>query len=181
MVTFDYINIENKRLRFKAHIIQDTYTEGATIDKIYIGTQDNYSENIDVSKLSLLEYDINSDSVELEYTSSNLNIYNIDLEKDLIFLYIETTYRVETPNCKDYEKYTVGAYGYLYPIYRAYLPLVKEICNICEVPRELIDLALLIKAFKISIKLKDFIASIEYWKKLKNIKTITLKSCNCNG
>lgn len=124
----------------------------------------------------------NLKNVRLELT--NFDVPNLNTNLFFIYVKVKGTPSPDTPCGMDNE-YTIGVTFNTCTLYNAMMQHIKELLNICSIPKNFINLFLQFKAIQISINTQHYTQAIDYYNKfIKNLNTLTsthIKSCNCYG
>lgn len=162
------------------------YKVEETNNKVYSIPDDcNCSHVKTEDELSCYIKDTEGKQVRLQLPLSILTKFNIDPNKDMLFIYVIAT-GVPSPGtpCGLDNSKIMGTVVNLKPIYDNMLYYVRQIENNCNMPKEFIDSILLYKALDLSIKTCNYPLAIKYWTKYisnPTINTSTNKTCNCYG
>lgn len=204
MVVIRELRVTNdgEYLIIDARVRKESIYKDVTLVKVTIGTHKNYTERIATGKVfnvdsSFNEANNNSKQVFMRLKQSDLNGIleendkdYIDLKKDLIYVYIETT-PLNNENCPSLpcdlmQTLTVGVTTYMGNIYNTFMNYMRELSNTtCEnkFPQGLIDLILRYTALTTAIDSKHFIKANEFYTKWftgNNINNSN-SNCGCNG
>lgn len=203
MIIFDELRITNdgEYLVIDARVRKEKIYKNVTIKEVWIGTHKNYSENgatgIQIP-LTLSETTDPSKRILMRLSSLDINsrphkeIDEVDLKKDLIYVYIETTPLEDIDNCPSLpcdmmSTHNIGVTMYMSNFYNTFMNYIKEIecINNCEgrVPQNLIDFILRYITLTTAIDSKHFIKANELFEKWFSGKyNININSsCGCNG
>ena len=196
MIAFNELRItpDSKNLIIDASVEDYEYYKDITIDSIIIDTQETYSVS-GPSSTPILTYSIDSTQDNSLYTvhksldnkNIRLQLTNKDLQDklstSLLFVYVVVR-GIPSPAtpCGMDNMITLGTVVDLFPIYCKTISYLKELNNSCNIPKNLIDMILRLKALELSLKTGNYIQAIEYWNKyFINISTnINTSSCGCN-
>lgn len=155
------------------------YYEDIYLKSIIIDTQDTFltsgpSENYIYKKDFKAEDKIKK--AELSLTKEELCT---DLDNNIFFVYItvQGTPAPDTP-CGYDNKITLASVVNLYPIFHNTVCLLKQMNRDCEIPKDLIQLILQVKALELSIKSGQHSLAIKHWNILKGNGSKT-NNCGC--
>lgn len=111
----------------------------------------------------------------------------VDLSKTMLFVYIIAggTPAPDTPCTYDVNK-ILGTVVNLLPIYRSFMPMLRELGDTCNFPMNLTNAILQLFGIRLAIKTGHYPIAIKLWKKffgLFNSIPVTgvIKSCGCHG
>lgn len=201
MVVFDELRITNdgEYLIIDVRIRKENIYSSVNITSIVVGTHKNYTEGeskgTTINFTSLNQYTDNNRHVLLRLSNYDLNPTAtegtkdyINLKKDLIYVYVDTTplnTQCDLP-CDMMQVHNIGATLYMSNIYNAFMQQMNEFNNkSCsnQVPQNLIDLILRYTALTTALDSKHFIKANDFYNKwFTDTDYNTFKSdCGCNG
>jgi hypothetical protein len=121
---------------------------------------------------------VNDKSVRLILNTQDIGV---SIQDNMLFVYAVTS-GTPAPNtpCGMDNYYTLGTVVYLYSLYRQSIYYLKELDS-CNIPANLIDIILRIKAIELSIKTGNYTKAIQYWNKyIKGLSNHNISNCKCN-
>lgn len=208
MVIFRELRITNTehRLIIDAQVRTDSIYSDVGIIKVTVGTQKDYEEGV-INGVDVTKYISNEDAIayiedgQTKYKYKNIRLvldelaivgstdYDIDLEKDLIFIYVETT-PFDNPNCPNLpcsmiNSLTIGVTLNLGIIYNQFMQYIDELnastCN-TKVPQGLIDFILRYDALLLAADSEHYAKAVEFYNKwFSKEKNVLPSNCGCNG
>lgn len=210
MLIFNELRItpDGQYLIIDVSVSNAEYYSGISIQSIIIDTQDTYISS-GPSNTPIYSYQVTEGSLTKVYTScdcspvldsdrsyclvadnrnirlvlNKLDLNNVDLSNNMFFVYAVATGTPapETPCGMDNSVVMKTAVN-LYPTYCTTMQLLKELDCSCEIPRNLINVILRLKALEMCIKTGNYLQAIEYWKKyfmLNNSTNFNSTRCGC--
>lgn len=201
MVVFDELRITNdgECLVIDVRIRKESIYSNVSITNIVIGTHKNYGEGeskgTTIDFTSLNQYEDDNRHVLLRLYNYDLNPIAeekdkdyIDLKKDLIYVYVDTTplqTECDLP-CDMMQTHNIGVTLYMGDIYNTFMQYMNELNNkSCDnqVPQNLIDLILEYTALTTALDSKHFIKANEFYAKwfASDRCNIPKSNCGCNG
>lgn len=160
-----------------------SYLENVYIKKVTIETQDTYKDGAysGVDIYHTQQESLRTKNLELLIPSNELLIDNSAVRNTLYLVHIETEGEpgASTP-CGVDSNPTISILFNKVLFIEKLLSLQSR-TNKCDTNKDLIDYALLFKAFLLSIELKDYNRTIEYWKLLtNNNQNSSTNGCQCS-
>ncbi len=181
MVTINelYIPQNGNSIILKAEVKSDTYYQNVYIDKIYVDTQDTYSEGSFSG--SVYSHVCGTDTKDV-----NLKITVMDMKKkirgNLFIVRIVTTGTPssDTP-CGMDNQITEAVVFDVCEIYNRLLDNIKELDSPCEISKNSIDTLLQYEMFKAASETGHIDTAVSLYKKFFKDYAKTIKTCGCNG
>lgn len=205
MVVFNELRITNdgEYLIIDARIRNESIYSNIEIKKVTVGTHKTYEEGasngkeIPISTLNQATNDTRVKRVYFRLSKLDLTDFSsyeesneIDLEKDLIYVYIDTN-SYDNPDCPDLpcdltKSHHIGVTMYMGGFYNDFMSYMNELNkSSCEakVPQGLIDMLLKFTALTTAIDSKHFIKANEFFNKWFTGKHMfnSNSNCGCNG
>lgn len=142
----------------------------------------NPVETEEDNKYCFTQKDIEKGYKSIRLVLNKQDLLNTDLNNNMFFIYITAkgTLSPNTPCGYDTNKIMIALVN-LYPIFHKSVCLLKQLNNRCDIPKELIQFILQVKAIDIAIKAGQYPIALEHWKILKGKNSIKNNKCNCNG
>ena len=195
MVRFNDLRIDKhtKHLIIDVSVLNYNYFKDVTLKKIYVQTQDQYSDQRVTEDNSVYVYDVVDEekhhtlkSIQLELSSLDLldGTKSVDTEKNMFFVWVECT---GTPNpktpCGMDKNFVIGVTFDMCDIYKEFMNNIKEMNKCCDIPKQFIDSFLRLEAIKIAVDAGHFMQAATYYKKfvMKKIKLQSANVCGCHG
>lgn len=169
---------DGKYLIVDVQVQEADYYEDVYIDSICFDVQDTFDSTGPSSKAIEIYKDANNNNQKhIRMT------WDIDTLKDkLFFVYAiaKGTPAEDTP-CGMKNTVTLGVVYNKYPIYIVAMKLLKKMEG-CNIPLDLVNFFLRLKAFELCIDVGNYTQAIEYWKKffIKDKIEISMP-CGCYG
>lgn len=194
MIRFNELRITpgSKCLIIDISVKDEPYYNNVFIDSVVIDTQNTYISS-GPSNNPIYTYNNESEGITDDYSKKNVRLtlkyqdLGLSLTDNIFFVYAiaSGTPAADTP-CGMDNSITLGTVINLYPIYCKTIQYLKELSNECNIPKNLIDMYLKIKALELSVKTGNYTQAISYWNKyFKNLKDKSnpkiLKNCGCNN
>lgn len=103
------------------------------------------------------------------------------LKNNILFIYITVkgTPAPNTPCGKD-NVTSLFTTAYMYPLYHDSVCLLKQVNNLCDIPKDLMQHILQLKSLELSIKAGNYTMAIQHWNFLR-LKNKVITKCKCNG
>jgi len=205
MIVFDELRVTNdaQTLVIDVRIRKEEIYKDVHITNIVVGTHKTYKEGSLNGEGTTIPFNIlnkytdSNDHVLLRLENYDLNPVAkkdskeyIDLEKDLIYVYVNTT-PLNNSNCPSLpcdmmQTHNIGVTLYMGNIYNLFMRYMNELNNkSCDnqVPQNLIDLILRYTALTTAIDSKHFIKANEFYTKwFSGDKfNMTESNCGCHG
>lgn len=192
MVIFSQLRIsdDGKRMYINVHVNNASYFNNIYLDKITIKTASQVSEAAPelVTDEYIYQQEITGEQktldLVLQVTDFNEKFTNIDLTKDLFFVYIQCKGVPDpcTP-CRLDEMTTLGVTFDDTQLYQMVMGYTKDLLKDCQVPTAFTDFILQWNAFKAAVETEHYVSAIKFWKLLfdSNIHAYSSNSCRCHG
>lgn len=204
MIVFDELRITNdgEYLIIDARVRSEDLYKDVHITKVVVGNHRKYTEGdsigkeIDFTNLTLSKDDptrhifLRLSILDLANKFYDDTEDNIDLKKDLIYIYIDTTPldNRDCPNlpCDLMQTHNIGVTMYMAPFYNEFMNNMNSLlCTSCDnqIPQNLIDLILRYTALTTAIDSKHFVKANELFSKWfsTNCTFVLNSNCGCNG
>lgn len=206
MIIFDELRVTNdgEYLIIDARVRKEKVYKDVKIKSVLIGTHKNYVERtatgltVDITNEYVNESDDFDKRVFLRLSSLDINMNasegnEVDLKKDLIYVYIETSDDVALENCPMLpcdmtQTLNIGVTMYMGNIYNTFMNNIKEIENAgssChnKTPQNLIDFILKYITLVTAVDSKHFIKANELFEKWFSggVFSSNNSNCGCNG
>lgn len=192
MIIIDQLRISDDGfyMYIDAHVNEADYFDNIYIDKLYIKTADQVSENDTALSpgeyIHTVSFDDNTKEIHL-YLNCCTDLSEVVLSNfsnGLFFVYIiaKGTPDECTPCILD-NNLTIGATFDTKLLYQNVMNYTKELADDCEIPKDFIDFILNFNAFKASIETDHFIDAISFYNQMFNVtkRGSTRKACGCHG
>lgn len=175
---------ECRQLVIDASIESYSFYDDVYIDSVVIDTQDTFmTSGPSSSSVYTKSIDGNSKHVTLILDKTDFNAA-VDFGKDLFFVYITVkgTVAPDTP-CGYDRYYDLGIAVNMHNLYKSLMSGIRQVEETCNIPKQLIDKYLQLKAFTTSLKTGNYTLAIKYWNKFfRNcvITDDTSTKCKCS-
>lgn len=175
---------ECRQLVIDASIEAYSFYDDVYIDSVVIDTQDTFmTYGPSSSSVYTKSIDGNSKHVTLILDKTDFNAA-VDFGKDLFFVYITVkgTMTPDTP-CGYDRYYDLGIAVNMHNLYKSLMGGIRQVEETCNIPKQLIDKYLQLKAFTTSLKTGNYTLAIKYWNKFfRNcvITDDTSTKCECS-
>ena len=186
MIRFATLKVsgECRQLVIDASIEAYSFYDDVYIDSVVIDTQDTFiTSGPSSSSVYTKSIDGNSKHVTLILDKTDFNAA-VDFGKDLFFVYITVkgTMAPDTP-CGYDRYYDLGIAVNIHNLYKSLMGGIRQVEETCNIPKQLIDKYLQLKAFTTSLKTGNYTLAIKYWNKFfRNcvITDDTSTKCKCS-
>lgn len=185
MIKFTELRVHKGHLLITAQVREESYYENVYIKKIYIDTQDTFTDDTKPSSNVIYEseeYDSTTKEVHLDLVATDLK--NVDMSKTMFFVWAQGDGVVNpmVVPCGFDNEYSLGVTFDLCPIYNETMQYIKEVENECELPKGFINMILQHKAIQYSINSGHYLQAVNYYNKFyKDLSVVTTKPCGCHG
>ena len=184
MIDFNklYITKDGNSLVIDISVKTDRYFNNVYIDNIKIDTEDTFKEG-GVSSTPVYSYTVSGNSKTLSLIIKSSEVL-ASFDDNMLFIYVTTkgTPSSDTPCNMDINP-TLACVVDLYKIYQKNIPFIKQINNVCCIPKDYIDFILRLKALEISMKTNNYTMSVDLWKRYfkDTANNSIISNCGCHG
>lgn len=186
MIRFATLKVsgECRQLVIDASIEAYSFYDDVYIDSVVIDTQDTFmTSGPSSSSVCTKSIDGNSKHVTLILDKTDFNAA-VDFGKDLFFVYITVKGTMAPGTLCGYDRYyDLGIAVNMHNLYKSLMGGIRQVEETCNIPKQLIDKYLQLKAFTISLKTGNYTLAIKYWNKFfRNcvITDDTSTKCECS-